>query len=135
MKLKLCPLASGGRWQQQVGVPGRVKETFDPCCPSLGRRLLSSHSDSSSQMDKLGGLAGIPKSFVENIIVIVEEPGDLTGGRRLFPTCCVSLDSSYSPSEPGFPICLMRRAGCPIETSQGCYEVEQRIFTFHRWEK
>lgn len=44
----------------------------------MGRRLPRSHSN--RETGKLGGLAGIPTSFLENTIVLVEDPGELTGG-------------------------------------------------------
>lgn len=38
-------------------------------------------------MDKMGSLAGIPKPFFEITVVLVEEPGDLTG--KLIPQLAV----------------------------------------------
>lgn len=66
-----------------------------------------------------GGVGVLQESLnhFSKTVVFVEELGDLNDVLRLLPTCRVTLGISCSPSEPGFPICLMLRAGCPIEIS------------------
>lgn len=88
MKLRLCPLDPGGKDPADGGPPqggGSLWSLLSLGPHSVGRRLPRSHSDSNREMGKLRGLAGIPTSFLENTMVLIEDPGELTGGADFPP--------------------------------------------------